>query len=67
MKYLFTNQNFFKSKLPLIHEFTFLKKDIYFNKGTFLMFDILYFLLSLTVYLDHIYFNWYFITYSIVA
>ena len=34
MKYLFTNQNFQKSKLPLFHELNFLKKDIYVNKGT---------------------------------
>ena len=32
MKYLFTDQNFHISKLPLFHEFNFLRKDIYVNK-----------------------------------
>ena len=29
-----------KSKLPFVHEFNFLSKDIYVNKGTLQMFDI---------------------------
>ena len=40
MKYLFTNQNVHKSKLPLFYEFNYLKKDIYVNKGTLWIFDI---------------------------
>ena len=42
MKYLFTNQNFHKSKLPLFREFNFLKKDIYVNKETLQVADIFY-------------------------
>ena len=34
MTYLFANQDFHKSKLPLFHGLNFLKKDIYVNKGT---------------------------------
>ena len=34
MKYLFTIQNFHKSKLPLFCQFNFLKNNIYVNKGT---------------------------------
>ena len=41
MKYLFTNQNFHKSKLPLnFCEFNFLKKNIYANNITLQIFDI---------------------------
>ena len=46
MKYLTTNQNFYNSKLPLFaifrgwHEFSF-PKNIYVNKATLLIFDIL--------------------------
>ena len=36
MKYVFTNQNFYKSKL------NFLKKDTYVNKETLQVFDIFY-------------------------
>ena len=39
MKYLITNQNFYKSKLPLFHEFSFLKEDVHGNKATSLTFD----------------------------
>ena len=42
VKYLFTNQNFHKSELPLFREFNFLKKDTYVNKGTLQIFDIFY-------------------------
>ena len=38
MKYLITNQNFYRSKLPLFHEFNFLKEHIHVNKAT-LTFD----------------------------
>ena len=41
MKYLFTNQNFHKSKLLLFCDFNFLKKDIY-VKGTLQIFDIIF-------------------------
>ena len=40
MKYLFANQNFHKSKLPLFREFNFLKKNIYANNVTLQIFDI---------------------------
>ena len=46
MKYLTTNQNFYKSKLPLLHvfrglhEFSEFKKYIYVKKAKFLIFDI---------------------------
>ena len=40
MKYLNTNQNFYKSKLLIFHEFNFLKEHIYVNKATSLTFDI---------------------------
>ena len=53
MEYLITNQNFCKSKLPLFHEFNFLKKHIYANKATLRIFDIFY-LLSLNIELDQI-------------
>ena len=39
MKYLITNQNFCKSKLPLFHEFNFLKDNVYVNEATSLIFD----------------------------
>ena len=42
MKYLIMNQNFYKSKLQLFCEFTFLKKDIYGSKGRLWIFDIFY-------------------------
>ena len=42
MKYFFTNQNFYKSRLPLSREFNFLKKDAYVNRGTSQIFDIFY-------------------------
>ena len=44
IKYLFRNQNFHKSKLPLFSEFNFLKKGIYVNKGTLQTFDIFYYI-----------------------
>ena len=46
MKYLTTNQNFHKSEVSLFHvyngwhEFNFLKRCIYVNKATLLIFDI---------------------------
>ena len=48
MKYLTTNQNFYKSRLQLFHifrgwnEFNESQKYIYVNKATFLIFDIFY-------------------------
>ena len=39
MKYLITNQNFYKSKFPLFHEFTFLEKHVSVNKATLQIFD----------------------------
>ena len=40
MKYLFTNLNFHKLKLPLFRKLNFLKKDIYVNEGTLRIFGI---------------------------
>ena len=43
MKYLITNRNYHKSKLALFREFNFLmNKDIYVNKGTLWIFDIVH-------------------------
>ena len=39
VKYLISNQNIYKSKLPLFCKFDFLKKHIY-NKAMFLIFDV---------------------------
>ena len=41
MKYMFTNQNSHMSKLPLFHEFNFMKRNIYVNKETLQIYHIL--------------------------
>ena len=66
MKYLFANQNFHKSKLPLFCEFNFVKKDTYVNKGTLQIFDIfIKFNYLIVPNILHLVFD--FATYSIVA
>ena len=42
MKYLFKNQNLYKSKLLLFRKFNFLNKDIYVNKAKLWIFKIFY-------------------------
>ena len=42
IKYLFTKQNFHKSKIPFFCEFSLLRKDIFVCKGTWQIFGVFY-------------------------
>ena len=43
MKYLFTNQKFYRSEITLLRDFSFLKNhDIYANRATSRMFYVFY-------------------------
>ena len=66
MKYLFTNQNFQKSKLSLFQEFNYPKKDIYVNKVTLQIFDI-FIKLNYLIGPNILQLAFDFITYSIIA
>ena len=66
MKYLFTNQNFQKSKLSLFQKFNYPKKDIYVNKVTLQIFDI-FIKLNYLIGPNILQLAFDFITYSIIA